>query len=109
MSTVRAVSVYIVAADTAEAERIAEALVAERLAACVNILGGVRSVYRWQGAVERADEVAMIAKTTEVLFDPLAARVRALHSYDTPAIVAWPIVAGDAAYLDWIGAETGEG
>jgi periplasmic divalent cation tolerance protein len=101
------VSVYIVAADTAEAERIAEALVAERLAACVNILGAVRSVYRWQGAVERADEVAMIAKTTETLFDALNARVRALHSYDTPAIVAWPIVAGDAAYLDWIAAETG--
>ena len=104
---VQAISVYIVAADMAEADRIAEVLVAERLAACVNILGGVRSVYRWQGAVERADEVAMIAKTTEALFDPLAARVRALHSYDTPAIVAWPIVAGDAAYLDWIGAETG--
>jgi len=102
----RAVSVYIVAADNAEADRIAEALVAERLAACVNILGAVRSVYRWQGAVERADEVAMIAKTTENLFDRLAARVRALHSYDTPAIVAWPIVAGDAAYLDWIAAET---
>jgi periplasmic divalent cation tolerance protein len=103
---VRAVSVYIVAANAAEADRIAEALVAERLAACVNILGTVRSVYRWQGAVERADEVAMIAKTTENLFEPLAARVRALHSYDTPAIVAWPIVVGDAAYLDWIAAET---
>jgi periplasmic divalent cation tolerance protein len=103
----RAISVYIVAADMAEADRIAEALVAERLAACVNILGGVRSIYRWEGAVERADEVAMIAKTTEALFDRLAARVRALHSYDTPAIVAWPIVAGDAAYLEWIGAETG--
>ena len=103
----RTVSVYIVAADIAEAERIAEALVAERLAACVNILGGVRSVYRWQGAVERADEIAMIAKTTESLFDKLATRVRALHSYATPAIVAWPIVAGDAAYLDWIAAETG--
>ena len=103
----QAISVYIVTADTAEADRIAEALVAERLAACVNILGAVRSVYRWQGEVERADEVAMIAKTTEVLFDALNARVRALHSYDTPAIVAWPIVAGDAAYLDWIGAETG--
>jgi len=90
----------------AEAERIAEALVGERLAACVNILGGVRSVYRWQGAVERADEVAMIAKTTQSLFERLAARVRALHSYVTPAIVAWPIVAGDAAYLDWIAAET---
>ena len=103
----RAISVYIVTADMPEAERIAEALVAERLAACVNILGAVRSVYRWQGAVERADEVAMIAKTTQTLFDALNARVRALHSYDTPAIVAWPIVAGDAAYLDWIVAETG--
>jgi len=101
------ISVYIITVDVAEAERIAEALVAERLAACVNILGDVRSVYRWQGAVERADEVAMIAKTTEALFDALNARVRALHSYDTPAIVAWPIVAGDAAYLDWIVAETG--
>jgi periplasmic divalent cation tolerance protein len=104
----KAVSVYIVAADAAEADRIAEALVAERLAACVNMLGAIRSVYRWQGAIERADEVAMIAKTTEDLFDALAARVRVLHSYDTPAIVAWPIVAGDAAYLDWIAAETGE-
>jgi periplasmic divalent cation tolerance protein len=104
----RAISVYIVAADPAEAERIAEVLVVERLAACVNILGGVRSIYRWQGAVERADEVAMIAKTTQALFDPLAARVRALHSYETPAVVAWPIVAGDTAYLDWIGAETGQ-
>ena len=93
----------------AEAECIAEALVEERLAACVNILGGVRSVYRWQGAVERADEVAMIAKTAQHLFERLAARVRALHSYDTPAIVAWPIVAGDAAYLEWIAAETDGG
>jgi periplasmic divalent cation tolerance protein len=91
----------------AEADRIADALVGERLAACVNILGTVRSVYRWQGAVERADEIAMIAKTTEALFERLAARVRALDSYDTPATVAWPIVAGDAAYLDWIAAETG--
>ena len=102
------ISVYIVAADNDEANRIADALVGERLAACVNILGGVRSVYRWQGQVERADEVALIAKTTTMLFDSLAARVRALHSYDTPAIVAWPIVAGDTAYLDWIRAETSE-
>jgi periplasmic divalent cation tolerance protein len=102
------ISVYIVAADKDEATRIAEALVAERLAACVNILGAVQSVYRWQGQVERAGEVALIAKTATALFDRLAARVRQLHSYDTPAIVAWPIVAGDAAYLDWIGAETSE-
>jgi periplasmic divalent cation tolerance protein len=102
------ISVYIVAADNDEADRIADALVGERLAACVNILGSVRSVYRWQGQVERADEVVLIAKTNANLFDLLSARVRALHSYDTPAIVAWPIVAGETAYLDWIGAETSE-
>ncbi len=100
------ISVYIVAADMAQANRIADALIGERLAACVNILGPIRSVYRWQGQVERADEVALIAKTTADIFHSLAARVRALHSYETPAIVAWPIVAGDAAYLDWIAAET---
>jgi periplasmic divalent cation tolerance protein len=102
------ISVYIVAADLAEAERIAEALVEDRLAACVNILGNIHSVYRWQGAVERADEIALIAKTTSSLFDRLVERVRALHSYDTPAIAAWPIVAGDAAYLNWIQAETNQ-
>ena len=101
-----AISVYIVAADAAEADRIAVALVQDRLAACVNILGTVRSVYRWQGAIERAEETALIAKTTRKQFDSLAERVRALHSYEVPAIVAWPIVAGDAAYLGWIHAET---
>ena len=101
-----AISVYVMAADPAEADRIAEALVAERLAACVNILGQVRSVYRWQGAVERADEVALVAKTRVELFQQLASRVRALHSYETPAIVAWPVIAGDAAYLEWIAGET---
>jgi periplasmic divalent cation tolerance protein len=101
-----AISVYIVAADIAEAERIAEALVEDRIAACVNILGAVTSIYRWQGAVEKAEEVALIAKTRAELFDVLAARVKGLHSYDTPAIVAWPIVAGDIDYLNWIRAET---
>jgi periplasmic divalent cation tolerance protein len=100
------VSVYIIAADAAEALKLADALVGERLAACVNVLGGVRSVYRWQGRIERAEEIALIAKTREDLFDRLAARVRELHSYDTPAIVAWPIVAGDPTYLDWIAQET---
>jgi periplasmic divalent cation tolerance protein len=103
-----AISVYIVAVDMAEADRIAEALVRDRLAACVNILGPIRSVYHWQGAVERADEIAMIVKSRAELFEALAARVRALHSYDIPAIVAWPIIAGDAAYLDWIRAETAQ-
>jgi periplasmic divalent cation tolerance protein len=106
MTATDAISVYIVAADMAEANRIAEALIQDRLAACVNILGAIRSVYRWQGVVERADEIAMIAKSRADLFEALAARIRALHSYDIPAIVAWPIIAGDAAYLDWIRAET---
>ena len=100
------ISVYIVAADAAEAERIARTLVDERLAACVNVLGSVSSIYRWQGQVESASEVALIAKSRRDLFDLLAARVRALHSYQAPAIVAWPIVAGDAAYLGWIAEET---
>ena len=97
---------YIVAADPGEANRIAQALVDDRLAACVNILGDIQSVYRWNGQIERAGEVALIAKTRRDLFDRLTARVRTLHSYDIPAIVAWPIVAGEGAYLDWIAAET---
>jgi periplasmic divalent cation tolerance protein len=68
-----AISVYLGAADIAEAERIAEALVEDRIAACVNILGAVTSIYRWQGAVEKAEEVALIAKTRAELFDVLAA------------------------------------
>ncbi len=101
------VSVYMTASSADEAETIARALVEDGLAACVNILGPIRSVYRWQGKVADAAEVALVAKTRSALFDALAARVRALHSYETPCIVAWPIEAGDAAYLAWIGAETG--
>ena len=101
------VSVYMTAASADEAERIAEILVGERLAACVNILGSINSVYRWQGAVQREVEVAMLAKTRAALFDALSARVRALHSYETPCIVAWPVEAGDAGYMAWISAETG--
>ena len=103
----QALSIYVVAADSAEAERIAETLIEERLAACVNILGEIRSVYRWEGKIERAGEVALIAKTTVDCFEQLAKRVRDMHSYKTPAIVAWPIVTGDADYLKWIASETG--
>lgn len=97
-----ALSVYIVAASRAEAESIARAVVSEGLAACVNILGDVHSIYRWKGAVEEARECAVIAKTTSEQFDALRTRVVALHSYDCPCIVAWPIVDGHAPYLDWI-------
>ena len=100
------VSVYMTASSAEEAETIAAALVGERLAACVNILGAIRSVYRWNGAVQNDAELALVAKTRAALFDALAARVKALHSYEVPCIVAWPIEAGDSAYLAWIGAET---
>lgn len=101
------VSVYMTASSGEEADRIASALVEERLATCVNILGGIRSVYRRNGVVVGDSEVALIAKTRAALFDALAARVRALHSYEVPCIVSWPIEAGYPAYLAWIEAETG--
>lgn len=100
------VSVYMTASSAEEADRVASALVEERLAACVNILGSIRSVYRWDGAVQSDTEVALIAKTRAALFDALAARVRALHSYEVPCIVCWPIEAGNPAYLAWIAHET---
>jgi periplasmic divalent cation tolerance protein len=89
-----------------EAERIADTLVEERLAACCNLLSGLRSVYHWQGEICRDDETLMIIKTRKELFERLRARVKELHSYAVPEIVALPIVAGHAPYLDWILAET---
>ncbi|MDR2727389.1 MAG: divalent-cation tolerance protein CutA [Deltaproteobacteria bacterium] len=95
--------VYITAADEDEAGRIARALVEERLAACVNILGRIESVYHWEGAVQASAEIALLAKTTEACFDALAARVRELHSYELPCVVAVPLARGEAAFLAWIG------
>lgn len=97
---------YVTAKDGAEARRIAEAAVAERLAACANLLGPIRSVYRWKGRVERGREVALILKTRRALVKRLAARIGELHSYDCPCVVALPILGGHAPYLDWVRAET---
>lgn len=85
-----------------QAGQIASALVEERLAACVNILGGVASVYRWKGQVTRDDERLLLIKTTEPLFETVRTRIRALHSYELPEIIALRIAAGDDAALDWI-------
>jgi periplasmic divalent cation tolerance protein len=100
------VVVLLTAPDPETAERIAQALVEERLAACVNVLPGVRSIYRWQGAVEQASEVLLIAKTQADRSDALAARVRALHPYELPEVVVLPVSGGSEAYLGWVVAES---
>ena len=101
------VSVYAIFADAAEAERIGRAMVEERLAACINILGPVRSIYRWQGAVETADEVAAIFKTRHDSADALITRIAAMHSYDVPCIVTWPVDKLLGTYADWVDESVG--
>ena len=96
------VSVYAVFGDADEAERIGRTVVEERLAACANILGPIRSIYRWQGKIESADEVAAIFKTHHWQADALIARIAALHSYDVPCIVTWPIDKILRSYADWV-------
>jgi periplasmic divalent cation tolerance protein len=95
------VSVYITAANADEAERIATTLVHERLAACVNFFP-CRSIYRWQGSIEQAGEFCLLCKTKKALFEKLQSRVKAIHSYDVPAIVAFDILEGEPEYLRWI-------
>lgn len=92
--------------STDEGERIAGAVVGEGLAACVNVVGPIRSMYTWAGTLQRDEEYLLIIKTREERFDALAARVGALHSYETPEILALPVAAGAAAYLEWIAAAT---
>lgn len=88
-----------------EAGRIAVGLVERRLAACVQTLGPIVSRYRWQGAIEEAEEWQCLAKTESRLYDEVEAAIRELHSYEEPEILAMPIVAGSAGYLDWVSAE----
>jgi periplasmic divalent cation tolerance protein len=92
-----------------EARRIAEGLVESRLAACVNLLPGMESIYRWEGEVETAREVLLLIKSKAERWDELRARITELHSYDTPEIIAIPITAGSEKYLNWIGRETTRG
>ena len=96
----------ITAPDEETGRRIARALVEERLAACVNLLPGIRSIYRWRGAVEEAAEVLLIAKTRADRTAALASRVRALHPYELPEVVALPVTDGSRAYLRWVVAES---
>jgi len=88
--------------DDASAERIAATLVEERLAACVNRVSGLLSIYRWQDAVEHANETLLLIKTSEARFDALAERLRALHPYELPEVIAVPIAKGLPEYLQWV-------
>jgi periplasmic divalent cation tolerance protein len=97
-----ALLVLTTAGSREEANRIAEALVERRLAACVNVLPGVRSIYRWQGSVHRDDEWLLVSKTRRDAYEALAAAIRELHSYDTPEIVALDVDRGDPKYLAWL-------
>jgi periplasmic divalent cation tolerance protein len=96
------VTIYAVFANADEAETIARAIIEERLAACVNILAPCRSIYRWEEKIETVGEVPALFKTTLAQSDALIARIETLHSYDTPAIVMWPISKLLAAYGDWV-------
>ena len=102
MSAGAIASVYATFADEAEARRIGRQLVEERLAACVNILGPCHSIYRWQGKVEEASEVAAIFKVAADQAELLVRRLGELHSYDVPAAVVWPIEQTSESYRSWV-------
>ena len=103
-----ALVVLVTAPGAEEAARIARALVEERLAACGNVVPGLRSIYRWQGAVHEDAEALLVLKTTRDRFEALRARVLALHPYEVPEVVALPVEAGSASYLEWIVRETSD-
>jgi len=100
------VVVLVTAGSSEEAARIGRALVAERLAACANVVGPIRSIYRWQGAIEDAAEHLLLLKARARDVTVLEERVRALHSYEVPEVLALPIRAGSAAYLAWLAEST---
>jgi periplasmic divalent cation tolerance protein len=99
---VSVVSVYCVFANSGEAERIGQTVVEEGLAACINILGPCRSIYRWRGAIESSNEVPAILKTTAEAADSLIARLAAMHSYDVPCVAVWPIEKLLLSYSEWV-------
>ena len=97
-----AVIVLVTVPNAEVADKLGEALVGERLAACVNVVEGVRSIYRWKGAIERDEELLCVCKTTRAALERLRARVVELHPYEVPEVIALPIEAGHAPYLAWI-------
>ncbi len=102
-----AVVVLVTTPSPERAAEIARAVVEERLAACGNVLPGLRSIYRWEGKVQEDAEALLVLKTTRARFEALRDRVLALHPYEVPEVIALPVEAGSARYLAWIAAETG--
>jgi periplasmic divalent cation tolerance protein len=102
----QAMFVYVTASSRQEALSIGRAVVSERLAACANVLDGMTSVYWWEQRLQENSEASLILKTRSDLIERLTARIRELHSYACPCVVAMPITSGNPAYLDWIGQET---
>lgn len=101
--------VIITAPDQAQGEKIARTLIGERLAACVNLIPGVKSFYWWQGKMCEEGEFLLLVKTRSGLLEKLTERVKAIHPYEVPEIIALPIIQGLSEYLDWVRRETGEG
>jgi periplasmic divalent cation tolerance protein len=100
--SIEEIVVYITTANEEEAAKIARALVETKLAACVNIVKNIRSIYTWQGKVEDETEALMIVKTQKKHFGALSAKVKGLHSYSVPEIIALPIIEGSGDYLKWL-------
>jgi len=97
-----ALQLHVTMPDQERATALARALVDEGLAACVNILPGVKSIYRWEGRLQEDDEVLCLIKTRPAVFDRARARILALHPYEVPEIIAFSVDDGSAAYLDWL-------
>ncbi len=95
-------TVYVTCANEEEARRIGRQVVEERLAACANLLGKIESFYHWEGKLQQDAEFALLLKTTGASMEQLMGRVKELHSYQVPCLVAWPIAAGHQPYLDWL-------
>ena len=106
MTKTKAIVVLVTAGTAENAEQIARALVEERLAACVNLIPGVRSIYRWQGKVADEAEWLLVIKSERSRFAAIEARVRALHGYEVPEVIALEIAEGSAPYLEWLLAES---
>ncbi len=109
MPSSQAICIYTTTETAEQAGAIAHALVEKRLAACVQVQGPIRSTYWWQGKIDASDEWLCVAKSTEEKYAEAEAAIRSLHSYDEPEVIAVPIVAGSASYLDWLRKQTSTG